>query len=128
MFDFATVVTHIDQLEHDKLEWGEIVWFCNGKLSPGSEQTMGMCTIYPGQRNPRHYHPNCEEVLHVVSGQGKHSYNDDWVDLRAGSTIRVPANVRHQLVAEGTEPLKCMIAFSSGDRQTVFLETINDER
>jgi mannose-6-phosphate isomerase-like protein (cupin superfamily) len=44
-------------------------------------------------------------------------------DLRAGSTIRVPANVRHNLENVGAETLVCLVAFSSGNRETVFLET-----
>jgi mannose-6-phosphate isomerase-like protein (cupin superfamily) len=44
------------------------------------------------------------------------------VDLRPGSTIRIPAGVRHNMENTGAEPIVCLIAFSSGTRETVFLE------
>jgi mannose-6-phosphate isomerase-like protein (cupin superfamily) len=81
-----------------------------------------LSTTLPGKRNPLHFHPNCEEVLYVISGQGIHSYDGKTVDLKAGMTIRIPAGVKHNLTNTGTETLKTLISFSSGDRKTVFLE------
>ncbi len=115
--------THINQLPSDSFDWGAIKWLMNGKLSPGADQTLGICHILPGQRNPVHYHPNCEELLHMLSGRGTHRLDDELVELTAGMTIRIPAGVRHNLANTGWEPITCLIAFSSGDRQTVFLET-----
>ena len=37
-------------------------------------------------------------------------------------TIRIPANVKHNLVNTGTETLRTLVSFSSGDRKTVWLE------
>jgi oxalate decarboxylase/phosphoglucose isomerase-like protein (cupin superfamily) len=37
-------------------------------------------------------------------------------------TIRIPAKVKHNMVNTGTETLRTLVSFSSGDRKTVFLE------
>lgn len=103
-------------------DWGTLRWVCNGALSPGAQQTVGVSETLPGQQNPLHYHPNCEEVLHVVSGECDHRYGDEWVRLGPGSTIVIPAGVRHHLINRGPGTLVCLISFSSPDRQTVFLE------
>ena len=95
---------------------------CNDKLMPDSEQTVGLATILPGKHNPVHYHPNCEEVLYVISGQGLHSYDGRTIPLKAGMTIRIPAKVKHNLVNTGTETLRTLVSFSSGDRKTVWIE------
>jgi mannose-6-phosphate isomerase-like protein (cupin superfamily) len=115
-------VTDAEQLPVDTNAWGTLQWICNGKLMPGAEQTVGLSTTLPGKRNPLHFHPNCEEVLYVISGQGIHSYDGKTVDLKAGMTIRIPVGVKHNLTNTGTETLKTLISFSSGDRKTVFLE------
>lgn len=115
-------VMHGDELPLETFEWGTLQWLCNDRLSPGSAQTAGLCHILPGQRNPVHYHPNCEEILYMLSGTGQHSFDEESVALRPGSTIRIPAGVRHNLANTGTEPIVCLIAFSSGHRETVFLE------
>jgi mannose-6-phosphate isomerase-like protein (cupin superfamily) len=116
-------VTDAAQLPIEKSAWGTLQWVCNEKLMPGSAQTVGLATILPGRSNPVHFHPNCEEVLYVLSGEGTHSYDGRTVDLRAGMTIRIPAKVKHNLVNTGTEPLRTLVSFSAGNRQTVFLGT-----
>ena len=115
-------VTDAAQLPVEKNAWGTLQWVCNEKLMPGSEQTVGLATILPGKHNPVHYHPNCEEVLYVISGEGLHSYDGRTIPLKAGMTIRIPAKVKHNLVNTGTETLRTLVSFSSGDRKTVWIE------
>jgi phosphonatase-like hydrolase len=118
----STYVTSEADLPTESFEWGTLKWLCNGKLSPGAAQTVGICHILPGRRNPLHYHPNCEEVLYMVAGQGVHTLDETAVSLRAGSTIRIPAGVKHNLANNGAEAIECLISFSSGERETIFLE------
>lgn len=82
---------------------------------------MTFCTCYikPGERNPLHSHPNCEELLHVLSGACEHRLDDVTINLKAGDTIRIPRNVKHCARAIGAEPLRALIMFSSGKRQAV---------
>lgn len=115
-------VLSIDEARVETFGWGTLQWLCNDKLSSGAQQTVGLCHIQPGQRNPVHYHPNCEEILYMISGRGQHSYDGAVFDLVPGSTIRIPAGVKHNMANDGSEPIVCLITFSSGDRQTVFLE------
>jgi mannose-6-phosphate isomerase-like protein (cupin superfamily) len=119
--DWSGQVTDTAQLPVEQNAWGTLQWVCNEELMPGSAQTVGLATILPGKHNPVHYHPNCEEVLYVISGQGLHSYDGRTIPLKAGMTIRIPAKVKHNLVNTGTETLRTLVSFSSGDRQTVFL-------
>src|SRR5690606_22010820 len=64
--------------------WGELNWKIAGGSMPGAEMTFGTCLIQPGQRNPLHSHPNCEEFLYVVSGACEHRLDDETVALKAG--------------------------------------------
>ena len=77
--------------------------------------------VLPEQTNSRHFHPNCEKVLYLLAGCGRHSFEDDAVELRLGMTIHIPAGVTHNLTNTGSELLTCLIAFNSGHRETVFL-------
>jgi mannose-6-phosphate isomerase-like protein (cupin superfamily) len=122
MFDPDRYVTDAAQLPKEDFEWGTLQWLSNGRLFRGAEQTFGICSLRPGCGNPRHYHPNCEEVLHVLSGHGIHSFEEGQVELQSGMTIRIPLGVTHNLTNTGTEPMVCAISFNSGNRETVFLE------
>ena len=119
--EWSDKVTDAGQLPVEQNDWGTLQWLCNGKLLPGAEQTVGLATILPGKRNPVHYHPNCEEVLYVISGQGLQTYDGRTITLKAGMTIRIPARTKHNLVNTGAEPLRTLVSFSSGDRQTVWV-------
>lgn len=118
----AVTVVHADQAAVQSFAWGTLRWLCNAELAAESQQTFGLSEIFPGQRNPLHYHPNCEEILHVVQGECDHSHDGQWTRLSAGSTIVIPAGVRHNLINRGLTSVICMISFSSPHRETVFLE------
>ena len=119
---WSGIVTDAAQLPVEPNSWGTLQWLCNAKLMPGASQTVGLATIMPGKQNPMHYHPNCEEVLYVISGQGVHSYDGRIIPLKAGMTIRIPAKVKHNLLNTGMEPLRTLVSFSTGDRQAVFID------
>ena len=121
MFDLKQLTTDLVDLPTETFEWGTLTWLCNSKLSLGAKQAVGVCHIHPGRGNPVHYHPNCEEVLHMLAGTGRHSFDDQSIELRAGMTIRIPSGVRHNLTNVGDAPITCLIAFNSGERETVFL-------
>lgn len=104
-----------------KTAWGELNWLVNGELAPGAELTFGIVTINPGDANPLHLHPNCEEVLYVLSGACDHVLGDETVRLGPGDVIRIQRSTPHQARATGTGPLVAAIAFSSPDRETVTL-------
>jgi len=126
MFDPFRFVSDASLLPTEIFEWGTLKWLCHDQLFLGAEQTLGICEILPGQRNPRHYHPNCDEVLYLLSGRGEHSFEDGVIALRPGMTIQIPVGVTHNLHNTGSEPLVCLISFNSGHRETVFVEQDSD--
>jgi len=72
-----------------------------------SEQVMVGQTIYPpGSTHEHHLHPDAEEVVIVMSGQGWHRVGSEYYDIGPGDIIFVPANAAHSAgAAEGDEPL-----------------------
>jgi quercetin dioxygenase-like cupin family protein len=108
--------------ERVSTNWGELNWKLSGKTMPGAQMTFGTCLIKPGDRNPLHSHPNCEELLYIVSGFCEHRLGDETVRLAPGDVIRIPRDVPHWARALGTEPVFALIIFSTGERQAVDLE------
>lgn len=105
------------------LRWGHICWLVGASLMPGAEQTLGVVTIYPGLRNPLHAHPNCEELLYVISGECEHKLGDEIVHLGPGSVICIPRGTPHWARCTSQEPLVAVVSFSDPDRQTENLES-----
>lgn len=117
----GTVVAGGDA-EPTMTEFGAIKWLVNRHKVEGAEQTFGLVFILPDHSNPLHYHPNCEELLYVLSGECDHRLDDAVVHLNPGDVIVVPRGVRHKATCTSWEPLRAIVSFSSGDRQSVMLE------
>src|SRR5437868_6349396 len=114
----ADFIAALDATEPVKTDWGQLVWLINGATMPGAEQTLGVVTIMPGRRNPLHAHPNCEELLYVLSGECEHRLGDANYQLAPGDVIRIPRGVKHWARCTSAAPLVAVISFSSPDRQT----------
>lgn len=116
------LVAALEDVPTEEFEWGTLKWLMSAEISPGAEQTVGIAQIFPGKGNPVHYHPNCEEVLYMISGRGIHSLGEERIELRPGMAIRIPQDVRHNMVNTGWETIISLVTFSSGERQAVFLK------
>lgn len=112
-------VSRAPEGERVKTGWGELNWKIMGTNMAGAEMTFGTCHINPGERNPLHSHPNCEEFLYVVSGSCEHKLGEEVTMMGPGDIIRIPRDVRHWARATGDEPVFALIVFSSGTRTAV---------
>lgn len=99
--------------------WGRLDWMVSGAIGNSDTMTVGRCTILPGEQNPPHVHPNCDEVLHVLQGRIDHRLGDETLSMGPGDTISIPTGTVHNARNIGAEPAVLMIAFSTPDRQVV---------
>lgn len=113
------VVTRSSDNKIVDFPWGQLTWYVSGELGNSDTLTTGQAIIKPGQQNPRHYHPNCDEVLHVLKGRILHSMGDRTVEMSAGDTVSIPTGVLHNARNIGTEDAVLAISFSSADRKVV---------
>jgi len=113
------IVTRPSENKALEYPWGRITWYVSGELGNSETLTVGQAVIRPGQENPRHYHPNCDEVLRVARGRILHSMGDRTVEMAAGDTVSIPTGVRHNARNIGTEDAVLEISFSTADRKVV---------
>ena len=107
-----------DVIEEEQ-EWGRLVWMVSGALGNSDTMTVGRCHIGPGEQNPRHHHPNCDEVLHVLRGTIEHSLDDGPFRWPPGDTVSIPSGTLHNARNVADEQAIFVISFSTPDRQTV---------
>jgi mannose-6-phosphate isomerase-like protein (cupin superfamily) len=101
--------------------WGSIVWLKTGTLDPGATMTAGMCQIKSGMANQRHYHPNCDEVMYIISGNCEKKVGGQVFDLGPGDCVRIPKGEIHQARCTSAEPLACLVVYDTPTRQIVFV-------
>lgn len=98
--------------------WGRLVWTASGAVGNSTKMSMGRATIRAGMENPRHRHPNCDEILHLVAGRLEHIEGGKSCVLTPGDTVCIPKGVWHQARALGSTNAEVVICFDSPDRLT----------
>lgn len=111
-------IKHGNEVEVKDMPWGTLAWHVSRAQGNSQAMTFGRATIRAGMSNPRHRHPNCDEILHVVSGSIEHWLGEESFELQAGDTIAIPAGMWHRARALGGTQAVMVIAFSSADRET----------
>ena len=115
----AAVITRVTDDRVIEYPWGHIVWYVSRELRNSDTMTVGEAVIKPGQENPRHFHPNCDEVLHVLKGHILSTLGDQTADLKEGDTVSIPAGTRHSAKNIGADDAVLSMSFSSADREVV---------
>jgi quercetin dioxygenase-like cupin family protein len=109
-----------ERAEKLDFDWGGLTWYASGSLGNSSQLTVGSCRLNPGCSNPRHYHPNCSEILVVMQGSIRHTMADGTEsEMKPGDTVAVPPNVWHRATNIGQSEALLFVVFSSADRQAV---------
>ena len=113
------VVRHPGEYQVIDYPWGRLTWYVSRELKNSDTMTTGEVVIRPGQENARHFHPNCDEVLHVLRGRILQSMGDNKLEMHEGDTVSIPAGVHHNQRNIGTEDAVLSLSFSSADRKTI---------
>jgi len=117
----AVEVQSLDKVKADQQAWGSLRWLMNAEVDPNAKTTFGIVKIKAHQQNPFHTHPNCEEILYVLSGSCEHRLGDRVDVLKAGDLIRIPAGVPHG-ARTLDEPMESIVVYSTGRREFVVVE------
>ncbi|HUV64275.1 MAG TPA: ThuA domain-containing protein [Sedimentisphaerales bacterium] len=97
-------------------DWGSLTWLAGKNIGNAEGLVLGRVTIKAGKSNPRHRHPNCEEVLYLLKGRLEHTLGDQTFTLSAGDTITVGPGVFHNATCIGNEDADMIVVYSEGIR------------
>lgn len=104
----------------EETTWGTLQWLIGSHNGTSENITLGRVTLKPEQSNPPHHHPNCEEVLLVISGEIEHSLPEGGsAKLRKGDCIVLPAGKPHQATNVGETEAVVVVAYNAAERKTV---------
>ena len=109
-------------------DWGAIKWLVTPDGTPGAKMTFGEVVLLPGQGHSRHNHPDSEEILYVLSGEGEQMVNDgEPFPVSGGDTIYVPQAAFHSTINTGWETMRLLAIYNPGGPEKA-LETLPDFR
>jgi oxalate decarboxylase/phosphoglucose isomerase-like protein (cupin superfamily) len=108
-----------DDVETRVLDWGTIKWLVTPHLDVGVGLTVGEVVVYPGRGHEPHTHPDEEEVIYVVSGEGVQTVGDgEPFPLREGDAVHVPRATLHSTVNTTWRPLRLVVVYTPGGAET----------
>ena len=109
-------------------DWGAIKWFVTPEVTAGAGITFGEVVLLPGRGHDRHNHPESEEILYVLSGEGEQMIDDgEPFPVKPGDTMYVPTGVFHSTRNAGWEPMRLLAFYNPGGPEKV-LEGLPDFR
>ncbi len=101
-------------------DWGVIKWLVAPGQTPGAAMTFGEVVLLPGMGHDRHNHPESEEILYVLSGEGEQMLDDGApFPVRAGDTIYVPTAQFHSTRNTGWAPMRLLAIYNPGGPEQV---------
>jgi quercetin dioxygenase-like cupin family protein len=113
-------VVRKNDVQVQETEWGSLQWLVSAENGASEHMTIGRVTFQPGQSNPAHHHPNCEEILFIVAGEIEHTLPEGGTTvLRPGDCIVIPAGKAHLAKNIGDDEAVMLVAFNSADRKMV---------
>jgi oxalate decarboxylase/phosphoglucose isomerase-like protein (cupin superfamily) len=94
-------------------DWGSIKWLVSPSSQANADITFGEVVLQPGMGHDRHNHPESEEILYVLSGQGEQMVADEEpFAVGPGDTIYVPTAVFHSTHNTGWAPLRLLAIYN----------------
>lgn len=104
-----------EDLVTDSFEWGSIKWGVSPDLEAGASLTTGEVVINPTKGHDRHNHPDSDEVLYIIEGEGVQTVGDEpEFAVKAGDTIYIPKGVEHSTFNTGWRQLRILAVYNPG--------------
>jgi mannose-6-phosphate isomerase-like protein (cupin superfamily) len=106
------VVVGLDAGKRTDLSGGS--WGCelvSGPRTGASASTLGFSSWAPGADTKQLVH-EVDELLYIVSGEGRLSVGEERVPFRAGEGVFIPAGVPHGVVNDSSAEMTMVYVFS----------------
>ena len=109
-------------------DWGSIKWFVTPHAIQGASSSLGEVIVNPGQGHSRHNHPGADEVIYVISGEGRQMVDDgEPFAIREGDSVYIPKGAWHSTDNTSWRPLRLIVTYTPGGEEKA-LEAAPDYR
>ncbi len=111
-----------DDVETMVFDWGKLQWLSEPKVTGADKFALAVVSIEPGKGHLRHNHPDMEEILYVIEGEGTQMVDIDGEQRRrvsAGDLIHLPKGVFHETVNTGDKTLRFLVVFGPTGQEEI---------
>jgi oxalate decarboxylase/phosphoglucose isomerase-like protein (cupin superfamily) len=100
-----------EDVETIKLDWGTLKWMNTPEVTGSPGFSAGVVMLEPGKGHERHTHPDSEEILYILGGEGEQTIADEEQTVTAGEMVHIPSGVEHSTINTGWEPLRFLAVY-----------------
>ena len=101
-------------IQTDVFDWGSIKWGVSPEMFPGAPLAVGEVVINPTKGHDRHNHPESDEVLFIMEGQGVQTVGDSEFPVGPGDSIFIPMGTMHSTFNTGWKQLRLLAIYTPG--------------
>lgn len=88
-------------------------WLANGNSLPAKNLSFCVIRVMPGDTvKPAHSHPNSEELIYIITGNGKVMIENEVGEVAAGSAVLFEQGKVHMLKNTGDTEMKVACFFA----------------
>ena len=121
-------VTRTDDVNTLAFDWGEIHMLSEENVTGAKSFSFGLVELAAGQGHVRHNHPDADEVIYVLSGEGEQMLDDkETVPVKTGDCIWIPKGVYHSTVNRGDEPMHLIVVYAPAGAEQALRDDPNVE-
>lgn len=99
-------------VETQKFDWGTLKWMSTPEVTGAEHFSTGIVQLEPKKGHERHNHPESEEILYVISGEGIQTVADEEFRITSGDMVYIPEGVMHSTINATWEPLRLVAAYA----------------
>lgn len=110
-------------VESQLFDWGVLKWMNTPDVTGSERFSAGVVRLEPGKGHDRHTHPNSDEILYVIRGEGEQEVADETRDIGTGDMVFIPEGTEHGTINTGWEPLVLLAVYSPPGPEDVLRES-----
>jgi oxalate decarboxylase/phosphoglucose isomerase-like protein (cupin superfamily) len=100
-----------ESIETLTLDWGTLKWLSTPETTGAETFSAGLVVLEAGEGHERHTHPDSEEVLFFLNGEGVQMIDDEERTVSAGEMAYIPAGIEHSTMNTSWEPLRFLAMY-----------------
>ncbi len=101
-----------DDVDSQVFDWGVLKWMTTPEVTGGERFSAGVVKLEPGKGHERHTHPESDEILYVIRGEGEQEVADETETIESGDMVFIPEGVEHGTINTGWEPLLLLAVYA----------------
>lgn len=119
----SCVVTYQSDVDTLVFDWGQVRMLSEERVTGAQTFSFGVVSLEPGKGHERHNHPDADEIIFVVSGQGDQMLDDQGtVAVGPGAAIWIPKAVYHSTVNTGHEAMQLIVIYAPAGAEQALRE------